>query len=122
MSDKQLAKTYGSIPVRLIGWPAASLAGNGWWRHVWHVEHQSERAACVDYLPPPPDMGALALVVSVCPSGSRRLRVEVLSRHEKLISPEAGYVSLVMQALRDRLGPLRIDGHLDHPIVRMARA
>lgn len=122
MSDKQLAEAYGSIAVRLIGWPAATPAGNGWWRHVWHVEHEAEGAEPLDCLPPPPpDVRALALVVSVCPSGDRRLRLEVLSRHEKLISPAVGYVSLVMQALRDRLGPLRIDGQLDHPLLRMAR-
>jgi hypothetical protein len=121
VSEKQLAETYGTIPVRLIGWPVATPAGNGWWRHVWQVEHEATRCELLEALPPPPP-DALALVVGLCPSGDRRLRLEVLSHGTRLISPEVGYVSLVMQALRDRLGPLRIDGHLDHPIVRMARA
>ena len=48
--------------------------------------------------------------------------LEVLSRQRQLSSEEVGYVSLLMQALQRNLGPLRINGYEDHPILRVTQA
>jgi hypothetical protein len=115
--------TYASLTVRLIPWPVPAPAGDGWWRHSWNVEHGTEPMQVLPSLPPPPkDLRELALLLSVTQPQRGRLRVEVLSPHETLVSPEVGYISLLMQALESSVGPLVIDGHRDHPILRMSKS
>ena len=115
--------TYGSLAVRVVPWPVPTPIGNGWWRHEWDVEHGTEAMQTLVTLPPPPkDLRELSLLLSVTQAQHGRLRVEVLSPHQTLVSPEVGYISLLMQALEANVGPLVIDGQRDHPILRMARA
>jgi hypothetical protein len=53
--------------------------------------------------------------------GAGRLRVELLSPLRGLNGPDVTYVSRVLWALREALGPLRIDGHAAHPILMAAQ-
>jgi hypothetical protein len=57
----------------------------------------------------------------VLPRERGQITVEVLSRYEKLLGEEIAYISLVMQAIRTLYQEVTIDGHKDHPILRMAR-
>lgn len=59
--------------------------------------------------------------MGIVAESAREFRVEVLSRDERLQSDEIGYLSLLFQELRSRLGVLRIDGSDDHPILKMSR-
>ena len=102
-------------------------AGDGWWRQVWQVEHAQAGTPQLPALPVPPPEGAEfaptgATLIGVFQAGSGCLRVEVLSRQRQLSSEEVGYVSLLMQALQRNLGPLRINGYEDHPILRVTQA
>jgi hypothetical protein len=46
--------------------------------------------------------------------------MEMFTPYRWLNGPEVGYAIGVLLALEDLLGPLRIDGRADHPILRAA--
>lgn len=117
--------TSGRDGAPRIPFSVPTPAGEGVWRHVWHVEHGAGELAALPPLPvlafdaiegPPPR----ALVLGVLQAGAGRLRVELLSPLRGLNGPDVAYVSRLLWALREALGPLRINGHSAHPILMAA--
>ena len=122
-----LADRHGHVKARFIAFPATVPAGGGWWRQVWQVEHAQTATPELPALPlTPSETQEFAApgptLLGVFQSGSGCLRVEVLNRQRQLASEEVGYVSLLMQALQRSLGPLRINGYEDHPILHVTQA
>jgi hypothetical protein len=125
-APQPLAERYGNVKARYIAFPATVPAGSGWWRQVWQVNHSQTASPELPALPAPPSEDAEfastgATLIGVFQSGGGCLRVEVLSRQRQLSSEEVGYISLLMQALQRSLGPLRINGYADHPILRVTQ-
>ena len=121
MAEKRLAGTYDTSTIAVADWPPAVSVGSGWWRLHWKVEWNAGTSLTSPHLTPPPaEVGDLAFVVGLFQVGERCLLLEVLSRCEKLYSNEIGYLSLLLQELQDQLGPLRIDGHVKHPLLTMS--
>ncbi|SRR5579883_1849716 len=113
---------YDSVQVRGIPFPNAESCGDGWWRSVWKIETQPRELLKNLHLPPPSlEIGDVALIIAVVLTEPGQITVEVLSQHEKLIGEEVAYISLVMQTIRSSYQEITIDGHVDHPILHMAK-
>jgi hypothetical protein len=122
MTKRLVTGSYDSQQITVPDWPVATPVANGWWRLAWDIEYPNDAPPSLPHLPAPgPRMDGLAFVIGLLPSGTRRLTLEVLSRYEKLDPFEIAFISLLLQDLQEHLGPLRIDGHHSHPILRMAQ-
>jgi hypothetical protein len=122
MARRIVAGVYDGLELVVPDWPVATAVGNGWWRVEWVIEYQADDAPSLPHLPILyPEFANLSFVIALVPAGRQRLRLEVLSRYEKLDPLEIAFLSLLLQDLRDSVGPLRVDGFDNHPMLRMAR-
>jgi hypothetical protein len=63
----------------------------------------------------------MALVVAVLPREPGQIVVQALTKSPQLAWNEIAYLSLVMQAIRALYRQVSIDGHIDHPILRISK-
>jgi hypothetical protein len=104
--------TYDPTKIIVPEWPAPQPAGEGWWRIEWTIEYDPDETREVPRFPTPPhEWGNRGLLVGLVPIAAGRLRLEVLSRHERLHPHEIGFISTVLDSLRESLRPRRVNGH-----------
>ena len=113
---------YDSSRITAAAWPTAVAVGNGWWRLEWAIEYGDDDPPRPPHLNGSyPDVGGISFVIALLPNGKGKLRLEVLSRFEKLHPLEIAFLSLTLQDLQQSVGPLQIEGLSDHPLLHMAR-
>lgn len=121
MASRMVTGTYDGMQLAVPDWPVAESIGYGWWRSEWRVEYSAPGSASLPRLPVPGSrMAGLAFVVGLVPEGTGHMRLEALSRYQRLDPLEIAYVSLVLQSLEASVGPLVVNGSARHPLLRMA--
>lgn len=122
MSNQSDHPNYDVSKIQVVPFPEAQDRGDGWWSVVWRVATEPADPPRGLSTPNPfPRLAGATCVVTVVALEPGNISIELLTRHRQLIGEEVAFVSLLLQRIARLFDRVTIDGHVDHPILSMAR-